>query len=201
MDELLSFGFMKKYIELRGQKIEYTLKVNARARRIKFTIYGGGGLVVTVPRKFNELDLERFMREKADWILRKTQEFKSIKKTLSRKDERHAFLTHRLTTLEMVRKRLEYFNNIYKFNFEKIRIKSQRTCWGSCSRRKNLNFNYRLAFLPAHVVDYVVVHELCHLGEFNHSRRFWDLVARAIPDYLRIRKELRHHSLGGVGGQ
>ena len=187
---------MKKYIELSGQKVEYTLRVSNRARRIRFAIYGGGEFVVTVPCKFRELDLERFMREKANWILSKTQEFKGIKKPQSSKNERHDFLIHRQTAMELVRKRLEYFNNIYNFNFEKIKIRSQRTCWGSCSRRKNLNFNYRLAFLPEHVVDYVVVHELCHLGEFNHSSKFWDLVARTIPDYLNIRKELRRHSLG-----
>lgn len=187
---------MKKYIELSSQKVEYTLRVSARARRIRFTIYGGGEFVVTAPRKFRESDLEKFMREKANWILEKTRELKGVKKSLSRGDERHSYLTHRLTTLELVRKRLEYFNNIYGFSFEKIRIKSQRTCWGSCSGRKNLNFNYRLAFLPEHVVDYIVVHELCHLGEMNHSKNFWNLVARAIPDHLNIRKELRRHSLG-----
>lgn len=187
---------MKKYIELCDQKVEYTLRQSARARRIRFAIYGGGEFVVTAPRNFSERALERFMREKADWILTKTQEFKSVEKSLPREKERHIFLTHRRTILDLVRKRLEYFNNIYNFDFCKVRIKSQRTCWGSCSRRKNLNFNYRLAFLPSHIVDYVVVHELCHLGEMNHSKNFWNLVAKAIPDYLNIRKELRRHSLG-----
>ncbi|MDP3057176.1 MAG: SprT family zinc-dependent metalloprotease [bacterium] len=187
---------MKKYIELRGEKIEYILKISVRARRIRFAIYGGGRFVVTVPRKFRESDLERFMREKAGWILEKTAEFKDFKKPLSFPNERHAYLTHRQTALEMVRKRLEYYNNIYNFAFNKIRVKSQQTCWGSCSRRKNLNFNFKLAFLPEHIVDYVVVHELCHLGEMNHSKNFWNLVAKTIPDYLRIRKELRRHSLG-----
>ena len=55
----------------------------------------------------------------------------------------------------------------------------------------NLNFNYKIALLPSHVSDYIIVHELCHLKEFNHSQRFWDLVAIAIPDYLVIRKELK----------
>lgn len=187
---------MKKYIELLGQKVEYTLKTSNRARRIRFVIYCGGELVVTVPRKFRESDLERFMREKASWILKKTIEFKGIKKTLPFENERHAFLLHRQTALDLVRKRLEYYNNIYSFVFNKVRIKSQRTCWGSCSRTKNLNFNYKLAFLPPRVVDYVVVHELCHLGEFNHSSKFWDLVEKTIPDYLNIRKELRRQSLG-----
>ncbi len=187
---------LKKYIELSGQQVEYTLKISARARRIRFTIYGGGELIITVPRNFRDLELEKFMREKANWILEKTREFKSVKKSLSRGDERRAYLTHRLTALELVRKRLSYYNNVYNFVFSKIRIKSQRTCWGSCSRRKNLNFNYRLAFLPERIVDYIVVHELCHLEEMNHSKNFWNLVARSIPDYLNIRKELRRHSLG-----
>lgn len=187
---------MKKYIELSGQQVEYNLKISNRARRIRFAIYGGGEFVVTVPRKFRESDLARFMHDKAGWIISKTREFKRTKKPFSCGNERYAFLIHRRTAMELVRKRLEFYNNIYGFVFNKVRIKSQRTCWGSCSRTKNLNFNYKLAFLPSHVVDYVVVHELCHLGEFNHSKNFWDLVSKAIPDYLRTRKELRQHSLG-----
>lgn len=101
----------------------------------------------------------------------------------------------RQTALDLVRRRLGYFNGIYNFTFNKIRIKSQRTCWGSCSAKGNLNFNYKLAFLPEKISDYVVVHELCHLEELNHSMKFWDLVGKTIPDYSDIRKELRRHSL------
>lgn len=187
---------MKKIIELYGQKVEYILKISTRARRIRFTIYGGGEFVVTVPHKFRESELEVFMQEKANWILKKTSEFKSVKKLHSPQNERHMYLAHRQAAIELVRKRLKLYNNIYNFSFNRIRIKSQRTCWGSCSKSKNLNFNYKLAFLPEHIADYVVVHELCHLGEFNHSRKFWDLVAKTIPDYLNIRKELKQQSLG-----
>lgn len=187
---------MKKYIELRGQKVEYALRRSVRVRRIRFAIYGGGEFVVTAPRNFSERSLEKFMREKADWILKKIVESKGFKNPLPFQNERHAYLTHRQTALELVRKRLEYYNNIYSFVFNKIRIKSQRTCWGSCSRRKNLNFNYKLAFLPERVADYIVVHELCHLEEMNHSKNFWNLVGKTVPDYLNVRKELRRHSLG-----
>lgn len=189
------FSGLKKSIELSGEKIEYILKISDRARRIRFTVYGGGELVVTVPRKFRESDMERFMHQKADWILEKTQKFKKFKKNAPYGNERHNFLIHRRAALALVRRKLAHYNSIYSFDFNKIAIKSQRTCWGSCSKRRNLNFNYKLAFLPEYMVDYVVVHELCHLGEFNHSKNFWDLVARAIPDYLRIRKELKQHSL------
>ncbi len=72
---------------------------------------------------------------------------------------------------------------------------NQRTKWGSCSKKGNLNFNYKIALMPEKIADYIVVHELCHLKEFNHSRKFWNLVVKIIPDYLEIKKELKNKSL------
>lgn len=188
---------MKKYIDLGNQKIEYTLRHSKRARRIRFTIQCGGEFTATVPGVFSQIELENFMREKADWIIRKIAQLKEIKNPAPSGNDRHNYLAHRHRILKLVRDRLEYFNGFYNYSFNKVRIKSQKSCWGSCSRKGNLNFNYKLVFLAEHIADYVVVHELCHLKEFNHSRNFWRLVARAIPDYLSIRKELRRHSLGG----
>jgi predicted metal-dependent hydrolase len=91
--------------------------------------------------------------------------------------------------------RLEYFNTFYNYKWGKIAIRNQKTRWGSCSRRGNLNFNYKIALLPARYSDYIIVHELCHLGEFNHSQNFWNLVARTIPDYKEIRGSLRRDGL------
>ncbi len=71
------------------------------------------------------------------------------------------------------------------FTYQRIAIKDQRTRWGSCSSRGNLNFNWRLMLAPPAAIDYVIVHELCHLHEMNHSRRFWTLVGRCCPDYRR----------------
>lgn len=93
--------------------------------------------------------------------------------------------------LSIVKDRIEYFNTIYNFKWNRIVIRNQKTRWGSCSRKGNLNFNYKIALLPPESADYIIVHELCHLGEFNHSQKFWDLVAKTIPDYLVIRKDLR----------
>jgi len=90
-----------------------------------------------------------------------------------------------------VRSRLLHFNEFYKFKINKVSIKNQKTRWGSCSKRGNLNFNYRVALLPPHLADYVIVHELCHLGEFNHSPNFWKLVAKTIPNYKAIKREFK----------
>lgn len=97
----------------------------------------------------------------------------------------------RMRARVFVHHRLFVLNELYGFAYNRVAIRNQRTRWGSCSKRGNLNFNYRIASLPLHLADYVIVHELCHLGEFNHSPQFWNLVARAIPDHRERRKELR----------
>jgi len=91
----------------------------------------------------------------------------------------------------LVLNKLEKYNQVYNFKYNRVSIRDQRTRWGSCSKKGNLNFNYKIAFLPEELADYIIVHELCHLKEFNHSSRFWDLVARAFPNYLELRRTLR----------
>ncbi|WP_105614057.1 M48 family metallopeptidase [Vallitalea okinawensis] len=71
---------------------------------------------------------------------------------------------------------------------QKIRIKNQRKRWGSCSSKKNLNFNWRLSMMPIEVIEYIVVHEMCHLIHLNHSKDFWQLVEKFLPDY-KLRQE------------
>ncbi|OIO01113.1 MAG: hypothetical protein COX65_09645 [Elusimicrobia bacterium CG_4_10_14_0_2_um_filter_56_8] len=87
--------------------------------------------------------------------------------------------------------RVEYLARRLGLEYGRVFVKDQRTLWGSCSGRKNLNFNWRLAAAPQDILDYVVIHELCHLREMNHSRKFWDLVRAACPDYPARRKWLR----------
>jgi predicted metal-dependent hydrolase len=89
--------------------------------------------------------------------------------------------------------RLVELNASYGFIYKKVSIRNQRSRWGSCSKAGNLNFNYAIHALPPHLMDYVIVHELCHLSVFNHSRAFWDLVAQALPNYQTLRAELRQY--------
>jgi predicted metal-dependent hydrolase len=84
-----------------------------------------------------------------------------------------------------------YFNIFYNVVWKKVTIRNQKTRWGSCSRSGNISFNYKIALLPERLADYVVVHELCHLKEMNHSKQFWNLVAQTLPDYQSIRKQFK----------
>lgn len=107
------------------------------------------------------------------------------------------YLKYKEVAREVAIKRLEYFNQFYNFKYGQVAIRNQKTRWGSCSKKGNLNFNYKIALLPPELADYLVVHELCHLGEFNHSQNFWNLVGKTLPDYRELRKKLRAINLNG----
>lgn len=101
------------------------------------------------------------------------------------------FLNNKEKAREIIKNRIKYLNSFYNLSFNRISIKNQKSRWGSCSKKGNLNFNYKIVFLPQKFSDYVLVHELCHLREFNHSGRFWDLVKKTIPDYKETRREFK----------
>ena len=84
---------------------------------------------------------------------------------------------------ETITKRVSYFARLMGVSYRNITIREQKTRWGSCSSEKNLNFNWKLILAPPEVLDYVVVHELCHLKEMNHSKAFWDEVEKVMPEY------------------
>ena len=94
---------------------------------------------------------------------------------------------------QIITERVKYFADQYQFHYAKIRITSARTRWGSCSAKGTLSFSWRLILTPMETVDYVVVHELAHTIHHNHSKRFWSLVEKIMPDYKEQRKRLRQY--------
>jgi predicted metal-dependent hydrolase len=115
------------------------------------------------------------------------------RRVVHRKEKRTSknYLKYKESARGIAISRLEYFNTFYGFKYNRIAIRDQKTRWGSCSKKGNLNFNYKIALIPEKARDYIIVHELCHLGEFNHSRNFWNLVKKTVPDYLEIRRALK----------
>ena len=124
------------------------------------------------------------------WISKRI--VKKRRKISVRKNSNHKeYLELKETARALVKNRLEYFNQHYKFVFGKVAIRNQRSRWGSCSSKGNLNFNFRIATLPSDLADYIIVHELCHRGQFNHSQKFWDLISETIPNYEELIINLR----------
>jgi len=93
----------------------------------------------------------------------------------------------------LIHERLELFTGKISVKVNKVRFKNQKTRWGSCSQKGNLNFNWKLVLAPMCIVDYVVAHELCHLIQMNHSKEFWQLVESQIPAYKERRKWLKEN--------
>jgi len=89
--------------------------------------------------------------------------------------------------------RVDYFAQLIGATYNAVRLKNQKTCWGSCSAKGNINLNWRLIMAPENVSDYVIIHELCHLKYLNHSPEFWNLVKRHYPDYQNSRRWLKHN--------
>jgi len=106
-----------------------------------------------------------------------------------------AYKKHKEAARGLVHAQLAHYNEHYGLKWGRVSIKNTRSRWGSCSKKGNLNFSYKLALVPPELADYVVVHELCHLAEFNHGPNFWKLVAETIPDYERRREALKNMKL------
>jgi len=114
---------------------------------------------------------------------------------MSRTQSKKQYAELKDDALVLVTQRLMHFNTQYSFTYKNVCIRNQVSRWGSCSSKGNLNFNYRIVLLPQKLSDYIIVHELCHLGQFNHSQKFWNLVGQTIPDYKEIKDELQKQSI------
>jgi predicted metal-dependent hydrolase len=186
---------MKKNIELHKRKVSYTLKISKKAKRLRLAVYCDGAFVVTSPRHLGQNIIEKFIIQKSQWILDKLDYFGGFAESFKVKNTTAAYLKYKERARKLVENKIIKFNKTYKFRYNKIAIKNQKTRWGSCSKRGNLNFNYKIVLLPEQLAEYVIVHELCHLGEFNHSRKFWKLVARALPNFTEIQNDLKRSGL------
>ncbi|NEZ47197.1 M48 family metallopeptidase [Clostridium niameyense] len=100
---------------------------------------------------------------------------------------------YKVKAYEILEQRTKYYGNKIGYLPNKITVKSQRTLWGSCSSKKNINYNYRLIMAPINIIDYIVVHELCHLKHMNHSKDFWNMVEGTIVNYKERRKWLKEN--------
>ena len=128
--------------------------------------------------------------------------FRQARKRVVRKKPGTAhFKKHQAGARVLIHERLAYFAPLCGVVYKRVAIRNQRRRWGSCSSLGNLNFNYRLVFLPPELCDYVIVHELCHLKQMNHGPLFWAEVEKVLPNYVELEMRLKQLEKTGVVSQ
>ena len=161
-----------------------------RAGRWTLRVPWGGPPVLTVPARLPAREVERIVAAHREWIAREqAKHVPRLRLDPAAVSESEA----RSATRELAAMVAEEEAQALGVAFARIQVRDQRTRWGSCSSRGTLSFNWRLALAPHAVLDYVVVHELCHLREPNHSPRFWRLVESRRPGWREQRAWLREH--------
>jgi predicted metal-dependent hydrolase len=182
---------MKRQISHKETKIQYQLNLRKGSRTIRLSVYPDGRVLVSAPKRAGIRGVESFVTSKAEWILEKLKNIENNPPKFSLKGPEKEFQQLKSKALIIAEERVRYFAAVYGLKYRKISIRNTRTRWGSCSLGGNLSFNYKIVLLPEHLRDYVIVHELCHLKEFNHGKGFWDLVGVTIPNYRENIKELK----------
>ena len=169
--------------------------IRSNRKTVAIQVNSDRSVTVRAPRSASEKDIEEILKKKKAWIS------KHIEKINETKERFEAEPTEKLTrekvialadeALKVIPERVEYFAKVIGVTYGKITVRNQKTRWGSCSSKGNLNFNCLLMLAPPEVLDYVVVHELCHRKQMNHSKAFWLEVEKVLPDYKEARKWLK----------
>ena len=150
-----------------------------------------GEVIVRAPLKMTREEISRFVDEHRDWINKKLATSVGKPSGPIITEEGIRLLTERAH--EIIPPRVAYYASLVGVDYNHIAIRHQKTKWGSCSGKKNLNFNCLLLLTPTEVMDSVIVHELCHLKHMNHSKEFYNEVLRVCPDYKKHDRWLKEN--------
>ena len=169
--------------------------IRSDRKTISLEITLTGDVLVRAPRHVSEAEIRRFVESKSSWLAKHLQRKEKDMESLQ---EEGAFTDREMKRLvelskQIIPEKVAYYARLMGVTYGRITIRNQKTRWGSCSREGNLNFNCLLMMAPPEVLDYVVVHELSHRLEMNHSAMFWAQVEKVIPDYREKRKWLKEH--------
>lgn len=175
---------------------EYNVEVRRSKRKsaaIKIT--ADMQIVVFVPVYVSDNEIERMVISKSKWI---DEHMLKVQSTIDERSKLEKITFEQIKELadqavEYIPKRVKYYAEKENFVYNKITIKNLVSRWGSCSTKGNLNFNCLLMLTPDYVIDYIVVHELCHMREMNHSEKFWTEVEKIMPDYQRAELWLKQN--------
>ena len=165
-----------------------------RARRYVIRVEPDGGVRVTIPRGGSKREAHQFAERERQWIER--ERARLLRESAEGRESRPPDIENaiRARAKQELPPRLLELAAVHGLRVSRITVRSQRWRWGSCSRSGHICLNWRLVEMPAHIRDYVMIHELMHLKRMDHSPKFWKLVAAACPDYEAARQWLREHA-------
>lgn len=178
--------------------MESTLHYNVkRSRRKSFglRINEDGSVTVHAPMRASKAEIEKAVNSKLDWIMKNREKMLKEKRLAEEKGlltEEDMRRLHAMAA-EIIPRRVSFYAEKVGVTYGRITIRSQKTRWGSCSSKGNLNFNCLLMLMPTEVLDSVIVHELCHRKEMNHSQRFYAEVLRVFPEYRKWDRWLKEN--------
>ena len=164
--------------------------IRCRRKSVGIRIEGTGEIIVRAPLRMPESEIRKVLESKRSWIEKTLQKIKARAQEPKLTEEELAALVKQAK--KVIPPRVAERARQIGVTYGRIAIRKQKSLWGSCSAKGNLNFNCLLMLCPEDVLDYVIVHELCHRKELNHSVRFWTEVARILPDYKQPLKWLKN---------
>ncbi len=172
----------------------YDIVRSSRRRRLELQVTAEGRVIARAPSWMPDREIAGFVKRKQDWVedaLHKVRQNPPEKRSQPWELTQEEFNALAEQAGEVIPERVAYFAPIVGVTYGRITLRNQKTRWGSCSAKGNLNFNVLLMKQPREALDYVVVHELCHRLEMNHSPRFWAEVERVLPDWKRRKAMLK----------
>lgn len=185
---------MKEVCICQGEHEIHVQVIRSARKTIGLEIRGEDEVWARIPSRLSDQELMKFIEKHKEWIMEKTA---LVKK---RKDEdsfagivpMEKLSEEELQNIkEKIVSRVRHYCEVMGVTVGKITIRNQKTRWGSCSAKGNVNFNYRLCYLSEELLDYVVIHELAHRRYMDHSREFWAEVEKYCPDYKQRKKQLK----------
>ncbi|MDL2302431.1 M48 family metallopeptidase [Lachnospiraceae bacterium OttesenSCG-928-D06] len=164
-------------------------------KTISLEVNKNAEVIVRAPYYATDKQIEEWVQEKSSWIEKSIEKAKKRKELIGEQDLLTIEELNKLAeqALSVIPKKVAYYAEKIGVSYSRITIRNQRSKWGSCSGKGNLNFNCLLMLAPSEVLDYVIVHELCHRKEMNHSPLFWKEVENVLPDYKVSRLWLKEH--------
>ena len=169
--------------------------IRSKRKTMSLEIRRDLSVCVRVPLKTTDSEIRGFLREKECWIRKHLQEMQKKAAEQMQIPKLPAGELQELAdcACRVIPEKTAYYAEKLGVTYGRITIRNQKSLWGSCSAKGNLNFNCLLMLMPEAVIEYVVVHELCHRIEMNHSKAFWNLVERIFPEYRQPKQWLKEH--------